>query len=79
MVEAVGIALQVLSWYENLPEDEQPPRHIWWSDKLVGEWFDEVNRKRSEKYGGEKKSSYDTADDVPMMSNEYDTDALRPE
>jgi len=67
-----------LSWFENLPEDERPPRHIWWSDKLVGEWFDEVNRKRKEKSGDAKPSSYREADDAPMMSNEMDTDKLRP-
>ena len=67
-----------MSWFENLPEDEQPPRHIWWSDKLIGEWFDEVNRKRKEKFGEKPKSSYDSADDVDMMSNEIDVDAMRP-
>jgi len=61
-----------------LPESEQPPRHIWWSDKLIGEWFDEVNRKRTEKFGGDKKSSYDSAEDTDMMSNEFDVEAMRP-
>lgn len=69
----------MLSWYENLPEEEQPPRHMWHSEKRIGEWFDEVNRKRKDKYGGEKgSSSYEDADDVPMMSNEIDLDAFRP-
>lgn len=68
--------MQVMSWYENLPEEEQPPRNLWWSDKLLSEWFDKVNAERKEKYGGSKKSTYEAADDVPMMSNE-DADVER--
>lgn len=76
---AVNHALTVISWFENLPRDEQPPRHIWYSAELVDEWFRDVEHKRSSKYGasGKRRSSYEEADDVPMSSNEY-AQSLRP-
>ncbi len=67
---ALNEALTVLSWYENLPEDEQPPRHIWWSDDLVADWFRNVKEERNKKSSGKKASSYEQSEDVPMMSNE---------
>jgi len=80
VVEAITEALRVLSWYENLPEDEQPPRKMWHSDKLLGEWFEDVDRKRKQKTGGkDSTSSYRDADDAPMMGNEFvDRDRLIP-
>lgn len=60
----------MLSWFENLPEDEQPPRHIWHSDKLLSDWFEDVELKRKQKSSGKHVSSYEDADDAPMMGNE---------
>lgn len=71
IVVAVNHALTVISWHENLPKDEQPPRHIWHSAELVDAWFRDVEEQRESKYGGRgKRSSYDEADDVPMTGNE---------
>ena len=67
---AVNEALTVLSWFENLPDEEQPPRHLWWSEELVSEWLQNVKEKRKEGRGGSRKSSYEQADDVPMQENE---------
>lgn len=69
---AVNHALTVISWHENLPKDEQPPRHIWHSVDLVDKWFRDVEEKRDAKYGnsGKKRTSYDEAEDVPMSRNE---------
>ena len=79
MVEAITEGLRVLSWYENLPEDEQPPRHVWHSDKRLANWFEDVDRKRKAKTGGKHSSSYEDADDAPMMVNELiDRDSLIP-
>lgn len=66
-VYAVSEALTVLSWFENLPDDEHPPRHIWWSEEMLSEWFRNVKRKRDKETG--KRSAYDEADDVPMSEN----------
>ena len=66
---AVSEALTVLSWFENLPEEEQPPRHIWWSDELVADWFRNVRTKRGKASSG-KTSFYEQSEDVPMMQNE---------
>jgi hypothetical protein len=71
-VYAINESLDVLSWFENLPDDEQPPRSIWWSEALQAEWFRNVkeNRKNKHSRGGKKRSSYEQAQDVPMMQNE---------
>ena len=72
MVVAVNTGLTVISWAENLPEDEQPPRSIWWSEELLDSWFKDVRTRRDEKYGRSRSSrtSYQQADDVPMSDNE---------
>jgi len=67
-VTAVSESLTVLSWFENLPEDEQPPRHIWWSDELVADWFRNVRANRGKKTN--KTSFYEQSEDVPMDENE---------
>lgn len=79
IVVAVNQALTVISWHENLPKDEQPPRSIWHNGDLVDKWFRDVEKDRDAKYGnsGKRRSSYADADDVPMSSNEY-ADSLRP-
>jgi len=53
---------------------------MWHSDKLLGEWFEDVDRKRKQKTGGkDSTSSYRDADDAPMMGNEFvDRDRLIP-
>ncbi len=78
LVVAVNTALMVISWHENLPRDEQPPRAIWWSGELLDEWFRNVEDERSSKSGSKKRSSYDEADDVPMESNVL-SEGLRPQ
>lgn len=65
------MALMVISWYENLPKDEVPPRHLWWSEERLDEWFEEVREERESKSRGRhRRSSYQDADDAPMSSNE---------
>jgi hypothetical protein len=66
-VVAVNHALMVISWHENLPRKEQPPRHIWWSDELLDDWFGNVQENRESR---STRSSYADAEDVPMTSNE---------
>lgn len=42
--------MRVLSWYENLPEEEVPPRAIWFDSRRMKAWFEEIKRKRKSKY-----------------------------
>jgi hypothetical protein len=74
LVQAVNEALMVLGWHENLPKDEIPPRNIWWSGKLLDQWFEDVERRRDKK-SGTRRSTYDEADDVPSMGNTLAEDA----
>lgn len=73
---AVNTALTVLSWFENLPKEEQPPRELWWSGKLLDDWFTEVRERRDQKSGGgsKKRSSWDDGTDVPLTDNELATE-----
>ena len=50
LFEAIKRALLFLSW-EELPEDERPPRAIWLDNEALHEHFDEVRAARAEKYG----------------------------
>lgn len=47
------MALQFLSWEENLDEDEMPPRSIWFNGRQLEEHFRAVKKRRKEKYGGD--------------------------
>lgn len=67
----------ILGWYSNLPKEEIPPRNLWWSGKLLDQWFEDVERRRNKKSG--KKSTYDEADEVPSMGNQLvDKESLIP-
>lgn len=68
LIQAVNEALMILSWHENLPKDEVPPRNLWWSGDLLDNWFEDVERRRNKKLSG-KKSTYEAADEVPSMGN----------
>jgi hypothetical protein len=57
----------IVSWQENLPDEEMPPEWMWPLDHELVLWFDEVKRKRDEKYG--RHDDDDDRDEVPMMSN----------
>jgi hypothetical protein len=48
LFNAVRSALSFLG-FEELPNDERPPRDIWLNNKLLREWFKAVQRKRKER------------------------------
>jgi hypothetical protein len=74
---AMNHALTVISWHENLPKEDLPPRQIWYSGEKVDNWFKDVEDKRSQNRPSGKSSSYDDADDVPMSTNEL-VESYRP-
>ncbi len=76
LVQAVNHALMVLSWFENLPKDDVPPRNLWWSGDRLDDWFEDVERRRKRKSSG-KKSTYEAADEVPSMGNQLVDDEQR--
>lgn len=77
LVLTVNHSLRVISWFENLPRDEQPPRHIWWSEKLLDRWFENVEQERGKSSGSKKPTSYEQGTEVPLMENELAAD-MRP-
>lgn len=38
--------------FEDLEENERPPRAIWLDGEQMTAWFEDVKRRREEKYGG---------------------------
>lgn len=58
----------ILTWQENLPSEETPPDWMWHLDWELEGWFEEVQRKRDEKYGRDRDDDDDVI--VPMMNNE---------
>ncbi len=49
--DALSTGLRILTWHENLEREEVPPRRMWLNGEQLNEWFEEVDRKRKEKYG----------------------------
>lgn len=49
--------MSILTWHENLPKDEIPPRWMWGLDHELERWWAEVDQKRDEKYGSGDKEA----------------------
>ena len=49
--DAIRMGALFLGWDE-LPKDERPPRSIWLDGEKLEDWFNMVNKRRDEKYGG---------------------------
>lgn len=67
LVYVIQHAHRILSWQENLTEEETPPEWMWELEWELERWFEEVKSKREERFGG--SSDGDTT--APMMTNEY--------
>jgi hypothetical protein len=67
LVVAIEQGYTILGWYENLTNEERPPKWTWHLDHELVEWFKELDRKRKEKF------NIDSDDDESpeMMQNEY--------
>lgn len=52
--DAITAGLQFVS-FDELPNDERPPKKIWWDKDSMRTWWSMVERKRDEKYGGSDK------------------------
>lgn len=60
---AVEHALRVLSWQENLVDDEMPPRWMWHLDWELETHFIKVEKIREQKYGGSGGTSSSSSSD----------------
>ncbi len=45
---AIEQGLTILSWFENVQDDERPPEHIWEDDKGLELWWASVDAKRKD-------------------------------
>ena len=54
---AIEHALRILSWQENLPSDEMPPRWMWNLDWELDIHFKKISQERRSKYGLDDSSS----------------------
>ena len=58
-----------MSWWK-LAQDEQPPPEIWGLDDDLGRWWEGVEARRKEKYGGTDDSD-SSLERVPQSDNEF--------
>lgn len=65
LLQAIEHANRVLDWTENLSSDELPPAWMWPFDEELRLWFEEVERKREEKFG-----TGESGDESDMQTNE---------
>lgn len=65
----------MISWYENLPEDEVPPEYLWEDPKGLEMWWKTVEDKREDgqpSVSGRNSGSDSDDDDGPgMAENDY--------
>lgn len=66
---AIGQALTVIWWQENLLPDEMPPEWMWNLPDELDDWFAEVEAKREDRTASGR--GRDELEDAPdMMQNE---------
>lgn len=69
---AIQQANRILDWHENLMGEELPPEWMWHLEHELEAWFEEVDRKRKERFGS--RDDDDDGDEpkqvVPLMQNE---------
>lgn len=76
MQVAIEHALNVLTWYENLPKDEVPPEHLWEDGEGLEQWWASVEAKRDDGGVATSRGRVDSDDgdgDQPsgMAENDY--------
>ncbi len=62
-IDAWSFASRIMSWYENLDDDEMPPRRIWQDQRMLAKHFEQLKAKRKAKYGGEEEAPEGTMAD----------------
>ena len=66
LFRAIQHAERIVSWQENLMDDEMPPRWMWPFEEKLSSWFEDVKSKRN---GGESNS--DSGENPSMIGNEF--------
>lgn len=67
---AIEHASHICDWQENLQEDEIPPEWMWPFSEELEVHFEEVDRKRKEKYGLDDDDKAGNGD-MGMLDNEF--------
>lgn len=65
--EAIRLGQIYLS-FDELPEDERPPKRIWLDADQITEWFSDVKRRREEKYSGGGRGGWDKSIVDPVQN-----------
>lgn len=61
LFDALRMASVFLS-FDELPEEERPPKRIWLNGDRLREWFEEIKRKRKREAGGDSGPIEDPVD-----------------
>lgn len=64
MFTAINRALVILSWQENLPKEEVPPRRIWLDGEKLKEHFAQVEKNRERENDPKKGKIEDPVDNA---------------
>lgn len=67
LADAISKGLAFVS-FDELPSDEKPPRMIWLDEERLSDWFDEVAKRREEKWSGESKEIEDPVQNAAARS-----------
>lgn len=60
LVQAVQRGLQVASWMEHLPTEDQPPENIWHHSERLKEWFDRIKAGRDSRHSSRPDDEWET-------------------
>lgn len=69
---AIEQALTILSWYENLPEEERPPEYLWEDSQGLEMWWASVEAKRSDGVATNRGATDHAQDDQAPSMTEND-------
>jgi len=61
--------MMILSWFENLPKDEQPPKKIWHDDRAIERHFAKIRGKKERSSAG-----YDEAEEGSLKDAQQGRD-----
>lgn len=73
---AIEHAMTILNWYENLPKNEVPPRHLWADPDGLELWWKKIEERRSEGLPARSMESEASSDKDEGTDNDL-TRALR--
>lgn len=77
LFNAIEQAFRILSWQENLGQDEMPPEWTWNLDWEIEAWFKKIKIDRERKWGNGSSPSADVAESDEMFDDNVYFDRIK--